>query len=61
MCCFCQQIIEEKEYTTYDNDIVVSEIKHVDQDGYKYHWGHDFKIPINYCPNCGEKIKEVRL
>lgn len=59
MCKYCEII-----NTDYDNGLpteknherVVTEIRYKTERGL-YYWSRDIVIPLNYCPNCGNRME----
>ena len=55
MCKYCDYINK-----TLDLGYKISKKKIVTEIAYEgFYWGKKVEIPLNYCPNCGKKIKNI--
>lgn len=55
-CKYCKFINEDMPLEL-DRGREVTEIRYHTKDNDLFYWGHPYRIPLNFCPNCGAKMQ----
>lgn len=58
-CKYCKFINEDMPLDIHYGR-AITEIRYITEDNNLYYWGHNYIVPLNFCPNCGRKMQEVQ-